>query len=60
MLAQTDSQPANSIYMTIDKDLQQQAQDAMDGLPGAIVVMEVNTGKVLAMVSSPGYDPEPV
>ncbi len=57
VLAQADSQPADSIYLTIDNDLQQQAQAAMDGLPGAIVVMEVNTGKVLAMVSSPSYDP---
>jgi penicillin-binding protein 2 len=56
-LAQVESQPAASIYTTIDSDLQQQAQAAMDGLPGAIVVMEVNTGKVLAMVSSPGEDP---
>lgn len=57
VLSQVDSQPADSIYLTIDKDLQEQAQAAMDGLPGAIVVMEVNTGRVLAMVSSPGYDP---
>jgi cell division protein FtsI/penicillin-binding protein 2 len=57
VLAQATSQPADSIYMTVDEDLQQQAQAAMDGLPGAIVVMEVNTGKVLAMVSSPSYDP---
>jgi cell division protein FtsI/penicillin-binding protein 2 len=57
VLAQAVSQPADSIYLTIDKDLQQQAQEAMDGLPGAIVVMDVNTGKVLAMVSSPSYDP---
>jgi len=57
VLAQTESQPADSIYLTIDKDFQQKVQDALDGLPGAIVVMEVNTGKVLAMVSSPGYDP---
>ena len=56
VLAQVDSQPADSIYLTIDSDLQQQAQDAMDGLPGAVVVMEVQTGKVLAMVSSPAYD----
>ena len=57
MLAKADAQPANSIYMTIDNDFQQKVQDAMDGMPGAIVVMEVNTGKILAMVSSPGYDP---
>ncbi len=60
VLAQVASQPANSITLTIDKDLQEQAQDAMDGLPGAIVVMEVNTGKVLAMVSSPSLRSEPV
>jgi len=57
VLAKADSQPADSIYMTINDDLQQQVQDAMDGLPGAAVVMEVNTGKILAMVSSPSYDP---
>ena len=57
VLAQVNSEPAASITLTIDKDLQEQAQAAMDGLPGAIVVMEVNTGRVLAMVSSPGFDP---
>jgi len=57
VLAQVNSEPAASITLTIDKDLQEQAQAAMDGLPGAIVVMEVKTGRVLAMVSSPGFDP---
>ena len=57
VLAQVDSEPAASITLTIDKDLQEQAQEAMDGLPGAIIVMEVDTGRVLAMVSSPGFDP---
>ncbi len=56
-LAQVASEPAASITLTINNDLQQQAQSAMDGLPGAIVVMEVSTGRVLAMVSSPGFDP---
>src|SRR5512140_2392276 len=56
-LAKVDSQPASSIKLTIDQNLQTQAQAAMDGLPGAIVVMELSTGRVLAMVSSPGYDP---
>ena len=57
VLAQVNSAPASSITMTIDSNLQEQAQAAMDGLSGAIVVMEVNTGRVLAMVSSPGFDP---
>ena len=57
VLGKTDSVPADSIYMTIDNDLQQQAQAAMDGLPGAAVVMEVKTGKILAIVSSPSFDP---
>jgi cell division protein FtsI/penicillin-binding protein 2 len=55
-LAQVNAQPSSSITLTIDSDFQQQVQAAMDGLPGAAVVMEVNTGRVLAMVSSPGFD----
>jgi cell division protein FtsI/penicillin-binding protein 2 len=57
VLAQVNSEPASSITLTIDNNLQEQAQAAMDGLPGAIVVMEVDSGRVLAMVSSPGFDP---
>ena len=56
-LAKVDAQPSSSITLTIDEDLQTQAQAAMDGLPGAIVVIEMGTGRVLAMVSSPGFDP---
>ncbi len=41
VINRVNSQPASSITMTIDDDLQQQAQAAMDGLPGAIVVMEI-------------------
>ena len=55
-IAHVDGQAADSITLTIDKNLQQQAQLAMDGLPGAIVVIERDTGRVLAMVSSPGLD----
>lgn len=56
-LAQVDSQPSQSIYMTIDRHLQLEAQKAMAGFSGAIVVLERDTGRVLAMVSSPGFDP---
>ncbi len=57
ILARSDPQPAQSIYLTIDREFQQQVQEAFDGLPGAAVVIELNTGRVLAIVSSPGFDP---
>ncbi|MBM3150810.1 MAG: hypothetical protein FJZ96_01170 [Chloroflexi bacterium] len=53
----TDPTPASSLTLTIDKELQQQAQAAMSNLAGAAVVIEVDTGRVLAIVSSPTYDP---
>jgi cell division protein FtsI/penicillin-binding protein 2 len=56
VLKQADGLPSSSLTLTMDADLQAQAQAAMDGLPGAIVVMEVDTGRVLAMVSSPAAD----
>lgn len=48
--------PADSIYLTIDDNLQYYAQQAIKGFNGAAVVIEVETGRVLAMASSPGYD----
>ena len=49
-------QPADSVYLTLDENLQYYAQQALKGFTGAAVVIEVNTGRVLAMASSPGYD----
>ena len=48
--------PADSVYLTIDDNLQFYAQQAIEGFTGAAVVMEVETGRVLAMASSPGFD----
>ncbi|HJS19715.1 MAG TPA: penicillin-binding transpeptidase domain-containing protein [Anaerolineales bacterium] len=49
-------EPADSVYLTIDRDLQKNAQDALKGFTGAAVVLERDTGRVLAMASSPGFD----
>ena len=45
------------IYLTIDARLQQAAYEAMRGKRGAVVAMKTTQGEVLAMVSSPSYDP---
>lgn len=44
---------------TLNVNLQQVAYDALGNYKGAIVVSEPSTGKVLAMVSKPDYDPNP-
>ena len=43
--------------LTIDAELQQLAYEQLKGEAGAIVLMDVQTGEILAMVSSPSYDP---
>jgi len=48
--------PADSVYLTIDRNLQFYAEEAIEGFTGAVVVLERDTGRVLAMATSPGYD----
>ena len=45
----------NDIQLTIDSRVQQAAQDALLGVNGACVVIDPNTGAILAMASSPTY-----
>ena len=45
------------IFLTIDIRLQQKAQQLLMGQRAGLVLMEPSTGAVLAMVSSPSYDP---
>ena len=56
-LAQVDPVLPQAVYTTLDRDLERQAQNALADLNGAIVVLERDTGRVLAMVSTPGFDP---
>jgi penicillin-binding protein 2 len=59
-LAARDAQPAEAVYTTLDYDLQlglQRSHALSDGMQGAIVVLERDTGRVLAMLSSPDFNP---
>ncbi len=52
--------PADNVYTTFDTKLQEVADRAMGVYQGAVVVTEVKTGRILAMVSKPGFDPNDV
>lgn len=53
-------QPGNDVTLTVNSKIQQAAQDAIAGYKGACVVIDPNTGAVLAMASSPTYDADNV
>ena len=49
--------PGDNVYTTLDAEVQQAAYAALGDRKGVVIAMEPDTGKVLAMVSKPGYDP---
>src|SRR5665648_54041 len=63
------SQAGKTVQLTVDADLQKAVEDSLDEViagiqktnpkahSGAAVVMDVKTGKILAMVSRPAMDP---
>ena len=57
VLGEEEAKAGDSLVLTIDADLQRAAEAALHGKEGAIVVLGVNTGEVLAMASHPAFDP---
>jgi cell division protein FtsI/penicillin-binding protein 2 len=56
-LAERSAAAGQSINTTIEYGLQYRLQQSLGNYRGAIVVMELDTGRVLAMVSNPQFDP---
>lgn len=49
--------PGANVYLTIDSHLQGVAEKALEGKAGAVVAMNPMDGEILAMASSPWFDP---
>ncbi|HEX2223428.1 MAG TPA: penicillin-binding protein 2 [Thermoanaerobaculia bacterium] len=55
----TEAVPGQNLNLTLDLELQQEAARWLDGPEkvGAVVAMDPRNGEILALVSSPGYNP---
>jgi len=47
----------NDLYLTIDERVQQAAERMLRGRRAAVVAIDPNNGDILALVSTPGFDP---
>jgi len=57
VMARKNPVPGENVCLTIDKDLQAVAEKALAGKSGAAVAMDPNTGEILALASTPSFDP---
>jgi len=57
LVAEVPPRPGDNIYLSIDKGLQADAENILGQRLGAIVVLDANSGLVLAMASYPRFDP---
>lgn len=56
-LARTAPVPGNNLQLTLDVELQRIAEQAFGNRRGSLVAIEPGTGGVLALVSTPRFDP---
>lgn len=52
--------PGDNVYTTLNVGIQQVADEQLSIYKGAVVVTEVKTGKLLALVSHPDFDPNQI
>ncbi len=52
--------PGDNVYTTLDVRLQEVADKQLGLYRGAVILTEVSTGKILAMVSHPDFDPNEI
>ncbi|MFM9862942.1 MAG: penicillin-binding protein 2 [Micropepsaceae bacterium] len=56
-LGRREGTAGQDVVLAIDMEVQKVAQEKLAGQSGSIVVMDVNTGEIISIVSAPGFDP---
>ncbi len=56
-LSESPPKPGTDLMLTLDKELQLSAFEAFEGRKGALVAMNIENGDILALLSSPSFDP---
>jgi len=56
-IAKREPEKGQNIILTLDYALQEKAEELLEGREGAVVMMEPQTGEILALASFPTFDP---
>lgn len=56
-IAKREPEKGQNIILTIDYALQEKAEELLEGREGAVVMMDPQTGEILALASYPTFDP---
>lgn len=56
VLKTVPAKPGQNVTLTIDQKLQQKAETLLDGVAGALVAIEPDSGRILAIASSPSFN----
>jgi len=59
VLEKTPPTPGHDLLLTLDSDVQHAAEKALEGLRGAVVAIDPRDGGIIALASTPTYDPNP-
>ncbi len=57
ILNKTPPVPGKNLHLTLDTNLQKLAEELFNSERGSLVAIDPNNGEILAMVSTPGFDP---